>query len=776
MENRYFLFIYSCFIAYNRMSRSAFSSGYSTWRQRRQSRSKSRSRAPLSRHSQTLYEAPRLLRLHISRNHKGYIELNLSGQALQTLPQDISYFTRLEVLNVSHNSLCEVPASLARLRGLRVLLLQENKIMMVPDTITNCTHLTEINLTRNKLSNLPRNIDALKNLRILKLGQNEFVSLPHDVGQLQNLTYLDLQGNRIWYLPFSMHGLRKLKYLNLADNKFEHLPIPICQVSSLKLLNLKGNSLQSLSPDFESLKNLRELNLSYNKFDSIPGIVYRLKELRFLNIAANDIKYIPHHIQGLPNLHILHIQGNRLANLPNTFKNLQYLNMSNNCLYNVSLVGMTRLKNLNASNNFLENLPMGVYTLTKLEILRLSNNQIKYVSQDLAHLKNLRVLDLGNNKLVSFPQVIDQMHRLDYFNVKGNQIKHRITLQYGEIPANQDDMMDNRHIYASKRNPHQDNNRYKSKKREKSPSTRSTTMLDSQDLDELLLNGFSRKHIENNSESVMWRDNKNKANKVDKEPLKNILQHIADLDAAEGQNYMSPADRETDFRLLGICNQLEMLLNKQLLQPVLSLKEHPTGKSFSDKSIVPVADGVWRLSDNKSPEAVGVIMSRTESFTVTPSGGEFVSTVNPKVSINVPNKGVSVPLEVSLKIIKVERDMLHSLQEDDGIISNILAIGPIIFLKTEEKMDLNSLVTMTIPSPTSTTHEQNGYLHVLTINSDNSCSPNSSGYQITRACIRLNTWHLSGKTVILAKAKCKYKACSAVESLLKCMFHVPIKF
>ncbi|XP_033726516.1 protein lap4-like [Pecten maximus] len=763
------------------MSRSAFSSGYSTWRQRRQSRSKSRSRGPISRQSRPLYEAPRLLRLHISRNHKGYVELNLSGQSLYTLPQDICYFTRLEVLNVSHNSLSEVPASLARLRGLRILLLQENKIQMIPDTITNCTHLTEINLTRNKLSNLPRNIDALKNLRILKLGQNEFVSLPHDVGQLQNLTYLDLQGNRIWYLPFSMHGLRKLKFLNLADNKFEHLPIPICQVSSLKLLNLKGNSLKNLSPDFESLKNLRELNLSYNKFDTIPGIVYRLKELRFLNIAANDIKYIPHHVQGLPNLHILHIQGNRLSNLPNSFKNLQYLNMANNCLYNVSLVGMTRLKNLNASNNFLENIPMGVYTLTKLEILRLNNNQIKYVSQDLTHLKNLRVLDLGNNKLVSFPQVIDQMHRLDYFNVKGNQIKHRITLQYGEIPANQDDMMDNRHMYASKRNPYQDNNRhlYKPKKRDKSPSTRSPTMLDlnnSQDLDELLLNGFSRKHIENNSESVMWRDNKNKGNKVDKEPLKNILQHIADLDAAEGQNHTSASDGETDFRLLGICNQLEMLLNKQLLQPVLSIREHPTGKSFSDKSIVPVADGVWRLSDNKSPEAVGVIMSRTESFTVKPSGGEFVSTVDPKVNIIVPNKCVSVPLEVNLKIIKVEKAMLDSLQEDNRIISNILAIGPIMFLKTDEKIDLNSLVTMTIPSPESTPHEQKGYLHILTINGDNSCSPNSSGYQITHGCIRLNTWHLSGKTVILAKAKCKYKACSAVENLLKCMFHVPVKF
>ncbi|OWF34517.1 Protein lap1 [Mizuhopecten yessoensis] len=512
------------------MSKSAFSSGYSSWRQRRQSRSKSRSRGPISRQSRVLYEAPRLLRLHINCNHKGYVELNLSGQGLTTLPQDISYFTRLEVLNVSHNSL-----------------------------------------------------NSLKNLRILKLGQNEFVSLPHDVGQLQNLTYLDLQRNRIWYLPFSMHGLRKLKFLNLADNKFEHLPIPICQVSSLKLLNLRGNSLKSLSPDFESLKNLRELNLSYNKFDTIPVIIYKIKELRFLNIAANDIKYIQHHIQGLPNLSILHIQGNRLSNLPNSFKNLQYLNMSNNHLYNVSLVGMTRLKNLNASNNFLENIPMGVYALTKLESLRLSNNQIKYVSQDLVHLKNLRVLDLGNNKLVSFPQVIDQMHHLDYFNVKGNQLKHRILLQYGEIPANQDDMMGNRHIYASKRNPHQENNRYlnKSKKRDKSPNTRSSTILDlndSQDLDELLLNGFSRKHIENNSESVMWRDNKNKGNKVDKEPLKNILDHIAHLEAAEGHNDTSTPEGETDFGLLGICNQLEMLLNKQLLQPVLSMRGPSTGK------------------------------------------------------------------------------------------------------------------------------------------------------------------------------------------------------
>lgn len=544
------------------------------------------------------------LRLHLVTNSQGLVQLDLSNRDLLVIPIEVFLFSRLEVLKLSQNYFYEIPLAISRLRSLKFLYLEENSLTFLPETLSNCLNLLEINLTKNKLAALPTNIGMLRNLRVLRLGQNEYECLPHEIGQLENLRYLDVQGNSLWYLPFSIAKMHKLKYLNLSNNRFEHLPLPVCKITSLKTLNLRGNNLMNLLPDFDSLNQLQELNLAHNHFEVIPQSIFRLKSLQYLNLNGNMLETIPNALTTLKSLKVLHLQGNNIHFIPDTFPTLQYLNVANNKLYNFSVVNMKHLKLLNANNNYLENIPMGLYSLTRIQSVRLNTNQIRYISTDIANLKRLRTLDVGNNMLINIPQVMQHLDRLDYFNVRGNNIKDRIALHNGEITA-PTDFYKKRRMFEAKRQNKDSSRRYKSLKGQRSRSKNyenstvsrtsaqqpvshenSHKMWDSADL---LQNGFSERHLETNSSSAylnrklpIGSDHSTDYHDTSfTEQSYRSSGHITAHDAAlmtDSDDVSSTVVRATDYQLLGICNQVEMLLNKQLLHPVLSLKGHDMGK------------------------------------------------------------------------------------------------------------------------------------------------------------------------------------------------------
>ncbi|XP_071144009.1 leucine-rich repeat protein soc-2 homolog [Mytilus edulis] len=730
---------------------SVGSSGYDSWSRRKgrqsnenQLRSKSRS-ATRSQTNHPIYS--------VFRNPQGYTELNLTKQLLTVVPQEMSQFNRLEVLNLSHNALDDLPSSLARIRTLKFLLVANNLLTHLPETITNLTHLIMLDLTHNKLTSLPQNLGSLRVLQTLKLGQNQFETLPHDIGHMTILKDLDLHSNNLCYLPFTIQGLRKLKYLNLANNRFDQVPIPVCKLRSLKVLNCRGNNLQSLAPDFEALTNLRELNLSYNRFESVPTAIYSLSELRYLNLAGNQLKHVSHHLTCLQGLQVLHIQGNNITSFPDGFVQMQYLNIASNQLTTLSVVNSRRLKYLNLKKNNLESMPLGVYNISRLETLNLNSNKITSVSKDIVQLKKLKYLDLGDNVLSCFPTIIDKMKKLDYFNLLGNNISHQVKLKNKDDP-------EHTHFRKSK-----------SAHKQKLSSSRLQTInhlsmigstpkhsqksmfSESHDLDELLQNGFSRKLLDNNYGSVIIRRQSNDFS----DDCSSLTLHNHFIRGNKSDAGHSAVTSKTEDDLFLILNQLETFLNQDF--------RDPSNLSLSGRSAWTVTSSIWDFNENRTSQNVmGIVLSRTESFSVTEAGGNFISAVEPNMSISIPQKSISGTLHASLKIIKVEKEMLSNLREDNTIIANLLSVGPIVFLKANKDTDFNHLVTMTIPSPKQTSH---GHLILLTIREDNSCIPTSSGHRQRHGYITLNAWQLTGKVAVITQAKCKYKACKSMEMLLK---------
>lgn len=99
--------------------------------------------------------------------------LNLSGQGLNQLTQDIFKNTGIKKLDVSNNNLTGA----------------------IPAEIRHLQNLEELNASNNNMTGVPAEIGQLKKLRVLNLSNNQLTGLPYELGNLSSLKVLNLSGN-----------------------------------------------------------------------------------------------------------------------------------------------------------------------------------------------------------------------------------------------------------------------------------------------------------------------------------------------------------------------------------------------------------------------------------------------------------------------------------------------------------------------------------------------------------------------------------------------------
>jgi leucine-rich repeat protein SHOC2 len=110
---------------------------------------------------------------------------------------------------------------------LKNLNLEGNQITLLPDNISKISNLNFLNLDSNQLTILPDSISNLSELTYLNLSNNQLITLPDNIVSLCNLSHLDLKNNQISILPNSIERLVKLKELDLNGN-------PLVDLSALQ--------------------------------------------------------------------------------------------------------------------------------------------------------------------------------------------------------------------------------------------------------------------------------------------------------------------------------------------------------------------------------------------------------------------------------------------------------------------------------------------------------------------------------------------------------------
>jgi hypothetical protein len=176
---------------------------------------------------------------------KGITRLDLSC-GLEEFPREIFELAdTLEVLNLSGNLLSELPDDLSRLGKLRVIFCSDNRFTQLPEVLSSCVQLEMVGFKANAIREVgPAALSP--GLRWLILTDNQVSVLPDSIGNCARLQKLMLAGNQLAELPEAMRGCVELELLRIAANRFEALPEWLLHLPRLTWLAFGGNPVSTL--------------------------------------------------------------------------------------------------------------------------------------------------------------------------------------------------------------------------------------------------------------------------------------------------------------------------------------------------------------------------------------------------------------------------------------------------------------------------------------------------------------------------------------------------
>lgn len=170
----------------------------------------------------------------------GARHLKLSENLAVFPPEILSLKETLEVLDLTGNQLSALPDELAGFGKLRIIFCSENRFTELPEVLGRCQALTMVGFKANRIATVSaKSLPA--GLRWLILTDNAVEQLPDELGQCDALQKLMLAGNRLRELPTSLANCRNLQLLRIAANRIERFPEWLLSLPRLAWLAYSGN-------------------------------------------------------------------------------------------------------------------------------------------------------------------------------------------------------------------------------------------------------------------------------------------------------------------------------------------------------------------------------------------------------------------------------------------------------------------------------------------------------------------------------------------------------
>lgn len=171
---------------------------------------------------------------------KGATRLDLACGLTSVPPEVFDLADTLEVLNLTGNHLSELPDELPRLRKLRVLFCSHNRFTHFPAVIGQCQNLSMVGFRENQIETIDEAAFPPL-LRWLILTGNRISDLPASIGHCDKLQKLMLSANRLGALPEALSHCQNLEMIRLAANEFEALPEWLFEMPKMAWMALAGN-------------------------------------------------------------------------------------------------------------------------------------------------------------------------------------------------------------------------------------------------------------------------------------------------------------------------------------------------------------------------------------------------------------------------------------------------------------------------------------------------------------------------------------------------------
>ena len=186
----------------------------------------------------------------------------------------------LEILDLSGNALSRLPDDLPRLSKLRIIFASDNPFTELPEVLGQCSQLRMVGFKANRIRKVSgQSLPPL--LRWLILTDNEIDTLPAEIGTCTQLQKLMLAGNRLRTLPEELAACSRLELLRLAANQLSELPAWLLRLPRLSWLAFAGNpfseALETAALTDTPSADIRwdELKLEQQLGEGASGVIYR---------------------------------------------------------------------------------------------------------------------------------------------------------------------------------------------------------------------------------------------------------------------------------------------------------------------------------------------------------------------------------------------------------------------------------------------------------------------------------------------------------------------
>jgi len=323
------------------------------------------------------------------------LHLNMSGIGLESVPESIRHFSRLESIDLSKNRLQGLPTWLTKLSSLSELNVRENPLKNLPDGLTTLsidkkqapvllkricelTTLRYLDILNFLPQRLPRSFQKLTQLQTLKLSRNVRSKRRSNMTSLQLLKLREQEKKQSVVLPYW-----------LLDMSIQHIEVYIAGIPETWLESLGEYSKKfidiMLNMDSQTLTSFSILEEVFPTIEMATWVLgemalwndHLLNRTNELDLSNTYMLDLPRSLTNLKNLIHLDLSGNYITTIPEwfiEFENLQILSLNDNPITQISEV-LEEMNNLHELN--LQNTPFPVNDQIWLEAL-LSNCDINF--------------------------------------------------------------------------------------------------------------------------------------------------------------------------------------------------------------------------------------------------------------------------------------------------------------------------------------------------------------------------------------------------------------
>lgn len=177
--------------------------------------------------------------------------LMLDSLDLKELPSELKRYTHLKQLSISNNPSLDIDKAITSLEDmpLEFLNLKGNGLTHISQNITRITTLKDLNLSYNKIQDAMsyRYLGELPNLYSLWLDHNELTTLPTTIKELSQIRYFYIDHNQLTVLPKEVSGMLRVWVIHAGHNRFKELPEELMGIPGLFLIHMNNNNI-SLIP------------------------------------------------------------------------------------------------------------------------------------------------------------------------------------------------------------------------------------------------------------------------------------------------------------------------------------------------------------------------------------------------------------------------------------------------------------------------------------------------------------------------------------------------